>query len=159
MAIYKHDGGILKVGGAIAIHEDCCCGGGGGDIDDCCLEWPIDVTFSGISDCGFKTSDCTAPNGNTYTTTYNAGLSSPGSYCVWDVSVGDIYVQVRILYSDSTYSIYVSCSNGGENCFYNDPVEITGCDEIPLTVYNDNVCTTPASNTEGENGSAYIEWS
>ena len=108
------DGKILVVGGSICINDDCCC-----EADTICTlptTSAVDVTFSGITDCG--SCPCTACdcdsifNDNTFRCVWNG--------VVWQYSSGGVTVGVACVNYGSGDKMTVNAMRavGPEWCFH-----------------------------------------
>lgn len=155
------------------VSAGCCC-----DLENCCCENSIDVTFSSITDCGNRTTDCTIINGNTYTLTYQGKDSTK---CTWAYNnTGVLYIYLEWYHSngylnEGTIRIYTTQysdrpSGPYTHCFCGVSSGNNICSDIPLNISSSLVvgdcgtvgtgyCMWGAGNEiEGYGGSVYIEW-
>ena len=128
---------------------------------DCCDNASIDVTFSGLTDCGACYYCCADLNGNTYECAYDAGPG--GGLCTWSHnytgSNGEVWALVRIDTSTGALLVQGGYILGGEHkiCFESDGVEtITSCDDIPIS----NIANTASCGgiVVGDDGTADLDW-
>lgn len=131
-------------------------------IPSCCGDRSIDVTFSGITDCGLGPPDCTDFNGNTYTIPYDSYQA--GSHCLWKYSSGQIAIFVAWYITSCTMVVNATiratiwpsriyrCFRG-EDTVYSLPASINNdiangdCGDMLYSAYQ-----------EGYNGEVSVDW-
>lgn len=148
-------------------------------LDDCCEEASIDVTFDNSTiDCGVAFPDCTDIQGNTYTLSYNAGLSGGGN-CAWSWNwLGGSGVEVVVFLSDNGNGtwrvriwagIEIVIPNLLAFCYHYDGNHPAGCNNVfPLSGLNSIYGSGDCGDTDsvgglsgpisGYGGSSDIDW-
>ena len=153
----------------------CCCGPTPTPTPtpSCCGERSIDVTFSGITDCGLLAHDCGSYEGITFTLPFyiKGSYEDPDEdYCVWRIiTENDTFINLALFTSgaDSGKIILQLWHEywGGDRilCFNSEryDAEVDSCDDIPITNIPNALeigdCGV-AHNAEGYGGTADIDW-
>jgi hypothetical protein len=139
-------------------------------LDTCCCEKQIDLTPSGITDCGLDAFDCEQFNGNTYTLSYISSQSAgepPIIYnCIWQLVTGGATFQASLFHYGGNlfhWKAFIRktplpvCWEG-----YNEFTDSTPCDELPLILspneWHDDAEDCYAGQIEGYDGTITLDW-